>query len=328
MGKKIDLTNQRFGKLLVLKEGGRDSSNKILWICQCDCGNIKEIRGNDLRSGKIVSCGCYGKQQRVIGKQKYLKNKEVGFRNDLTNKKFGRLLVLSFNKEETINQRKKRNNFSTWWECQCDCGKIINVEGSALASGHTKSCGCLQKELAAQTMKQITQPAGVAARFVDLTNQRFGKLVVLKRYLENTQQNKPRWFCKCDCGNFIIVNGESLKHGYTQSCGCIGPSLGQNKIRQILLDNHIIFQQEVKFEDLKDQSYLRFDFGIYDTNQNLIKLIEYDGRQHTDETSIWHNETLLKHDLMKDEYCKKNNIKLQRISYLDFDKINLEYLLT
>lgn len=327
MGKKIDLTNQRFGKLLVLKEGGRDSSNKILWICKCDCGNIKEVRGSDLRSGKILSCGCFGKQQRIIGKQKYLQNKGIGFRNDLTNKKFGKLLVLEFNQEETQKQREKRKNYSSLWKCKCDCGNIINVEGSALTSGHTKSCGCLQKELASKNMKQNIQPIGATTRFIDLTNKKFGNLTVLERCLKNNQQNKPRWICKCECGNIVIVDGSSLRQGLTQSCGCIGNSLGQNKIRQILLDNHILFQQEVKFKDLKDQSYLRFDFGIYDSNKNLVKLIEYDGRQHTDERSAWHNEELIKHDQMKNEYCKNHNIPLQRISYLDYDKIDLEYLL-
>ena len=327
MGKKIDLTNQRFGKLLVLKEGGRDSSNKILWVCQCDCGNVKEIRGNDLRSKKVLSCGCYGKQQRLIGKKKSLENKTVGFKNDLTNKKFHRLLVLNFNQEETKKQREIRKNSSSWWTCKCDCGNIINVEGSSLTRGHTKSCGCLQKEQAAQNMREIVQPIGAAKRFKDLTGQRFGKLTVLERYLENNNQNKPCWICQCDCGNVKIIDGNSLKTGKTQSCGCIGNSLGQDKIKKILLDNNILFQQEVKFEDLKDQSYLRFDFGIYDANHNLIKLIEYDGRQHTDETSLWYNKTLIKHDNMKNEYCKNHKIPLQRISYLDFDKINLAYLL-
>jgi hypothetical protein len=58
MGKKIDLTNQNFGRLTVLKENGKDSKGKILWSCQCSCGTIKDIRGSDLRSGKTLSCGC------------------------------------------------------------------------------------------------------------------------------------------------------------------------------------------------------------------------------------------------------------------------------
>ena len=56
MANFIDLTNQKYGKLLVLQRDGYDGSKKIMWLCKCDCGQIKRIRGNDLRSGKVISC--------------------------------------------------------------------------------------------------------------------------------------------------------------------------------------------------------------------------------------------------------------------------------
>lgn len=58
MGSAIDLTNQRFGRLLVLGRGaglyGRPS-----WVCRCDCGHEVEVGRGNLRSGSITSCGCY-----------------------------------------------------------------------------------------------------------------------------------------------------------------------------------------------------------------------------------------------------------------------------
>lgn len=40
MGKKIDLTGQKFGKLTVLKEAEkRNDHGSVCWICRCDCGN-------------------------------------------------------------------------------------------------------------------------------------------------------------------------------------------------------------------------------------------------------------------------------------------------
>lgn len=62
------------------------------------------------------------------------------------------------------------------------------------------------------------------SNFIDLTGQRFGKLVVLKRsnnYIQPSGQQKTQWLCKCDCGNEVIVRGHSLKHGDTKSCGCL-----------------------------------------------------------------------------------------------------------
>lgn len=57
-------------------------------------------------------------------------------------------------------------------------------------------------------------------RLIDLTGQRFGRLVILKRIGVSTS-GKPLWLCKCDCGNESEVNSNSLKNGYTKSCGCL-----------------------------------------------------------------------------------------------------------
>ena len=50
--KKIDLTGKRFGRLVVLREELPRTTKVIKWICKCDCGNIKSIRGSDLKLGK------------------------------------------------------------------------------------------------------------------------------------------------------------------------------------------------------------------------------------------------------------------------------------
>lgn len=60
MGKFIDLTGRRFGKLTVLGIGGRDKNGQIKWLCMCDCGNQKIISGGSLtRTNRPThSCGC------------------------------------------------------------------------------------------------------------------------------------------------------------------------------------------------------------------------------------------------------------------------------
>lgn len=57
--KILDLTGQRFGRLTVIKPAGRNTSNKIQWICMCDCGNEVIVTTCHLRSGHTTSCGCY-----------------------------------------------------------------------------------------------------------------------------------------------------------------------------------------------------------------------------------------------------------------------------
>lgn len=56
---------------------------------------------------------------------------------------------------------------------------------------------------------------------VDLTGQRFGRLFVVEETEERTLSNEIKWKCICDCGNTTIVSSPNLRHGHTQSCGCL-----------------------------------------------------------------------------------------------------------
>lgn len=67
MGKLIDLTGQRFGRLTVISFAGSDRYNKAQWNCICDCGKTVTAVGSDLRSGKTKSCGCF-RRDIVVGR--------------------------------------------------------------------------------------------------------------------------------------------------------------------------------------------------------------------------------------------------------------------
>lgn len=65
MGKCIDLTGQRFDRLLVIKRVENYINKKYQvaqWLCLCDCGNEVIVRSDSLRSGKVKSCGCLHKE--------------------------------------------------------------------------------------------------------------------------------------------------------------------------------------------------------------------------------------------------------------------------
>ena len=53
-----NLVGQRFGRLLVTHDGGRDKKKNILWACQCDCGSSTLAHAYDLAASKVASCGC------------------------------------------------------------------------------------------------------------------------------------------------------------------------------------------------------------------------------------------------------------------------------
>ena len=91
------------------------------------------------------------------------------------------------------------------WKCQCDCGKLFYTEGSKIKNGAVRSCGCLRNE----------------HQFKELTGRRFGKLTALRRLDEKRGRNNSYlWLCRCDCGNEITVNTNSLLRGSYTSCGC------------------------------------------------------------------------------------------------------------
>jgi len=56
--KVMDLTGKSFGQLKVISRG-ENRGDRLIWICQCSCGNTHEVRGANLKTGTAVSCGCF-----------------------------------------------------------------------------------------------------------------------------------------------------------------------------------------------------------------------------------------------------------------------------
>lgn len=69
-GRIVDLQGKSFGRLTVIERGENDSHGTARWVCQCLCGNIKLIRGDKLRNGEVVSCGCYQSECRISDERK------------------------------------------------------------------------------------------------------------------------------------------------------------------------------------------------------------------------------------------------------------------
>ncbi len=127
----IDLTGKRYGMLIVMKKAD-NIGEKTAWQCNCDCGTKDHItKGNNLEMGHAQSCGCQ------VNYNKYAIE---------SNSKFGRLTILSkFDTED-----------GHWFYlCKCDCGQEVAINGSHLKFGKSKSCGCLQKELASKRMSLL-----------------------------------------------------------------------------------------------------------------------------------------------------------------------------
>ena len=238
--------------------------------------------------------------------EKLISEKEVKLSNRLVGKKFGHLTV--------VQDTGKREYRSIVWLCKCDCGNYKEVSSNHLNAGNVKTCG---------------EKCPYHHYYKDLTGNKYGLLTAL--YPTSMKDGTHMyWMCKCDCGNPELkeVSSTSLKNGGVQSCGCIKTSIGEINIENILKLNGIIYQKEIKFEDLYNQRPLRYDFGIYEKNV-LIRLVEFDGIQHYEEQQYFsHNLTdNKKNDKIKNEYARSKNIPLVRIPYWERDKITLEMIM-
>lgn len=131
---RLSLAGRRFGRLVVKEfvaigsDIGKSGfqGTQTYWRCNCDCGSVVVVAGPHLNSGHSTSCGCLKKEL----------NRSRG--HDLTGKTFGRLVALH------------RDGVASWL-CACNCGNKKVVRTSALVSGFTLSCGCLNRERVSET---------------------------------------------------------------------------------------------------------------------------------------------------------------------------------
>lgn len=65
MGKRIDLTGERFGRLVVVGLAYRAAPGRYYWDCTCTCGKLTVVAGMHLRSGNTTSCGCRKAETRT-----------------------------------------------------------------------------------------------------------------------------------------------------------------------------------------------------------------------------------------------------------------------
>ena len=218
---------------------------------------------------------------------------------DLTGQRFGKLVALERGPDRICGNRK-----IVTWKCQCDCGKIVFTRSDGLRNGTSKSCGC----------------GRIGKRLIDEIGNKYGKLTVIERVGADSD-HKATWLCKCDCGGTVITTGKRLRNGACTSCGC-NTSVGNLLVSNYLTKNNIKYKKEYTFNDLLSdkKARLRFDFGIFNRNNELVGLCEYNGEQHyIDKGNGFYTKENLsilhKHDERKNAYCKEHNIPLLIIRY-------------
>lgn len=132
--------------------------------------------------------------------------------------------------------------------------------------------------------------------------------------------SKPRFRCNV-CGNVWKAAANNVVHSRRGCPNCISKSSGENEITKLLIKSGLKYEREVTFDDLKRDGKLRYDFAVYKKRGTLPTLIEFDGIQHFEPVEYFGGitafEKLKESDKMKNDYAKKNGMKLIRIPYYD-----------
>lgn len=185
------ISGEKYGRWTVLDDvqivPRKNGKSELKILCRCDCGTERYVLERSLLYGGSVSCGCLRKERALEANSP-----------DLTGRQFGELTV--------IRKVENTKHNSTQWLCKCSCGADYVVQGSLLMTGKRTRC-----------------PSKVHEKnyaYVDITGQRFGRLVALYPSRRYDKSGSVVWHCQCDCGNEVDVPYNSLMYANQKSCGC------------------------------------------------------------------------------------------------------------
>ena len=208
MPKKLNLEGQRFERLVVLNQAENiktpNGRSHVAWNCICDCGNKIVVRGDCLRNGHTVSCGCKQKENRLLGgKSRIL---------DLVGKKFGKLTVIQDTGERSASG-------DVIWLCQCECGKQTKVIGSNLNRKNygTISCGCSNsrgEEKISQILIQLNIPFEYQKTFNTCIFPDTNRKAIFDFYVDN----------------FLLIEYDGEQHFYPTAFG--GNKSGEERLKE------------------------------------------------------------------------------------------------
>ena len=204
------------------------------------------------------------------------------------------------------------------WKClKEDCGEIFKMSWSHVNTGSGCSF-CAGRQVGLSNCLATKNPQLAKEWHHNLNGS-------LTPYNVTANSSKKVWWkCKkCACEWKAQISNRN--HG--TNCPKCAESKGEKRIKEYLEQKEILYDSQYTFKELLSDlgNSLRFDFVIFNKNNKIKFLIEYDGEQHFKWIKGWMTKeefkTLQYHDRLKNEYCKNNNIKLLRIKYDVFDNI-------
>lgn len=294
--RRINLTGKKYGFLTVQEMLYKYNGQRHTYCrCLCECGNEKIISVDNLKKNPMISCGCMSNYYRAINNR----TNEVGH-------KYGALTILDIDYSTKPSKAK----------CMCECGNEVYVSKADVVSGHTQSCGCLQRQRAMETNTK------------DFSGTVSDCGVIITTKSHKHEHGVWYWNCICPlCGKEFQALPAKIIANHTTSCGCKIQSSKERIIENHLKALNVVYKREQRFPDCTYKYTLPFDFAVYNSKGDLDFLIEYDGEQHYRPVALFGGvdeyHTIKIRDDIKNEYCILHNIKLLRFNYKD----TTEYIL-
>ena len=284
----IDITGRKFGRWTAVEKVGKDKKNNILWRCICECGTEAVHTTHKLLSGGSLSCGCLKKE------------KAHARRENLIGQRFGKLVVIAKAEDHVYPSGSHRPRY----KCRCDCGNEVIVMSNSLKNGSTKSCSCLQREIASKN------------RSIDLVGKKFGRLTVISKSERRNKKGQVIWKCLCDCGNYVEKTTSALTNNKTtlKSCGCAT----KERIREVCFKDltgqrfgRLVVLRLAEPHEIKDKARGSHWFCQCDCGNTTITTVQNLHGNHTQSCGCLHRERLMEYeDLTGKKFGKLTVIKM------------------
>jgi hypothetical protein len=273
-----------------------NSQTEVQYICEC--GSIDSKKAYSLlEHPRCASCGNKNPSNKLTHQMFVDKMKVIN----------PNIIILG----NYVNSKEKV-------KFQCECGNVDFAIPNSLLKGHKCwKCGIVRRS----NNNRISS---------DEIENRIKLINPSIRLLSKYTRRRDNIKCEClECGHIWDTLADSLLNMHTGCPNCL-ISKGEKRIKTFLDKKDIQYIQQYRLDDCRNTYPLPYDFAIL-FNDELLCLIEYDGKQHYEP---WHKihdaierlKIIQFRDNIKNNYCKSNNIKLIRIPYWDYD--NIEHILT
>ena len=293
-------------KIEIISNEYKTMQTKMKWKCTDNkCGHIFET---SFYYFYYYGSGC-----------PFCVNQKIGLANCLATKnpELAKEWYSIGNGDLTPHDVSEHYKYSVWWQCSKNKNHIWKNKVKYRNEGF--GCPYCNKSRASEEYNLLIDNPQLCKEW-DYSKNKL-------KPTDYTPYSKKKVWWKCDKCEKSWKADISNRNNQDSLCSC-GKfiSKGERKIKEFLDLHNIDYKSQYKFDNCRDKLPLPFDFYF----PELEKMCEYNGSQHYEPHDYFGGESRFKiqqkHDQIKRDYCKENDIKLIEIPYWDFD--NIEEILT